>query len=208
VAQLTGLGVGTLGAGASVAAAYVVLWDSTDKLYSGLGGVLRAGVPLEAEIIAGLGVHVVVRSRLSLWLKVPLLAACLAVSAYAVQAELTAADAVAPAAARARVTTARAIPLRECKVQVPPVSETAGPTAKRIGEETKAAALATQRECMQAAQREHDAAVADAGKTVAGEGDLPRILSWLGAFGSITFLPLLMSFITAARRHGRAGGVS
>jgi hypothetical protein len=56
------------------------------------------------------------------------------------------------------------------------------------------------RECQQSAQREHDEAVAEAKAPVTGEGDLPRALSWLGAFGSITFLPLLVSFMTAARR--------
>jgi hypothetical protein len=83
-------------------------------------------VPLEAELIVGLTLHLVWRSRMSGWLKAPLLAACLAISAVAVQAELTAADAVAPAAARARVERAMAAPLRECEVDVPPVSETAG----------------------------------------------------------------------------------
>jgi hypothetical protein len=59
---------------------------------------------------------------------------------------------------------------------------------------------------MRTAQQEHAQGIENAKAVSPGEGDLPRLLSWLGAVGSIAFLPLLMSFISAARRHGRAGG--
>jgi hypothetical protein len=64
------------------------------------------------------------------------------------------------------------------------------------------AAYAAQRECQAEARSGKQERVATARQTVPGEADLPVILSWLGALGASTVVPLLMALIRAARKGG------
>jgi hypothetical protein len=214
-AHVTGLGLGTVVSASMVAAGYSVLFDVVSKTHTGTTAILRAGLPLETEVIAGLGLHLVARSRLSVWLKVPAAVVCLVVSVQAVQAELAAADGMPKAAAHQREEVARGKPLRACDKPVqpeqkdPPPGE--GPTGKLVREQSYAAAMTVYgksmdgyQTCQTKAQSEHDQSI-DLAKVVdPGEGALARAFSWLGAIGSIAFLPLLMAFIAAARHS--AGG--
>lgn len=173
---------------------YAVLYSILQTIYPGVGGALRAFIPLVVEMVAGGAVHL--RGKLTATKLVAAFVGVVLIGGCAYTEILAAA--IAPAAMQqARITAIQNEPAFRCAPYAQPAGY-AGPVKTR---ELLAAYEAKCKRDTKAAADNKAARLAAAKATVGGESTLVIALAILGAIGASCFLPALERFVRACGKR-------